>query len=225
MQKNNKRTNIIVTVITFALIVSFAGYFMITNSKKEENDNIVAVASMKEDAYNEYIESIKDILESKKSTDQVKVAKLSDEALYEVFANEKIYKETNKGNEYLDKLNEEATKNLNNSLNFLLSNGISKQNYEEIRIFADNPIHVSKKNIALFEREKEKVDKFLAQERQEKREELGAVQTGYSESEVKLILGSPMSITKSNEAEFWTYDGVILTMKNGYVFDITYSLE
>jgi len=34
-----------------------------------------------------------------------------------------------------------------------------------------------------------------------------------------------MSITKSDEAEFWTYDGVVLTMKNGYVFDITYSLE
>lgn len=28
------------------------------------------------------------------------------------------------------------------------------------------------------------------------------------------------------EAEFWTYgDDVVLTMKNGYVYDITYSLE
>lgn len=198
---------------------------MIASAKKDERENIEVVASMKEDAYNDYIESIKGIVDSKKDSEQVEVAKLSDEALLKVFKNDKIYKETKEGDEHLDKLIDEATKNLNSSLHFLLSKSISKKNYEEIRLFADSPIYVSKENIALFKKETEKMDKYLAKEREEQRKATVKVKTGDSKKDVETLLGSPIKVTKNNEAEFWTYDGAVLTMKNGYVFDITYSLE
>ncbi|MFJ8460908.1 hypothetical protein ACIQ57_17455 [Lysinibacillus xylanilyticus] len=225
MEKDNTKRNNIVAIVTFVLIVAFGIYFVKAGEERHERESVEAIASAKEDAYNKYIEEIKDIVDSTYKSDQVKVAEISIEALYSVSENEDTYKKNKDGNEYLDKLTEEATKNLNESLHFLLTGFLEREHYEAIRIFADNPIHVSKENIALFEKKKENIDNADAEERQAKREELGAVQTGYSESEVKLILGSPQNVTKNNEAEFWTYGDVVLTMKNGYVYDITSSLE
>ncbi|MFJ7731541.1 hypothetical protein ACIQXF_06550 [Lysinibacillus sp. NPDC097231] len=184
-----------------------------------------AVENSKKTEYEKYIKSIKDIADSKEKSDQVKVATTSNDALYEIVRFKEYYQETKNGDDYLEKLKEEAIKNLNSSLNFLFSNGISKEHFEEVRYFAYDDEYVNNENIALYEKEKEKLDNFASQERQEQREALGEVQTGYSEREVKVVLGSPTKVTKSNEAEFWTYDDVVLTMKNGYVYDIVYSNE
>lgn len=225
MRKNSTKSNMVIAIITFVLIVAFAGYFIKSSIDREAREKLESVALSKERSYNDYIKSIEKIVNSKKQSDQVEVAKISKEALYKIVEYDEYYKETKDGNEYLEKLEKEATKNINSSLNFLLSNNISKNNYEEIRIFADNPNYVSKENIALFESVKEEVNKSIAQDKQAQRESLGTLKTGLTESEVELLLGSPLSVTKNDEAEFWTYESVVLTMKKGYVFDIVYSNE
>lgn len=222
MEKNNKKTNIIVATITFVIIISFAGYFIKTSSDRETREELESVVRNKETAYNDYIEEIKDIVNSEKKSDRAELARISGEVLYEI--DDEYYQKTKKGDEHLDKLKVEATKNLNEALSALLSNNIVPDKiFELISSFANNPKYVNDENIALYNRVEE--DYYKNKRQMEREAIMSKSPIGLSESEVKLIAGYPDDIFKSTEAEFWTYGDVVLTMKNGYVYDITSSLE
>ncbi|MFJ7982333.1 hypothetical protein ACIQ1D_18905 [Lysinibacillus xylanilyticus] len=223
--KDRGNNNVVALVICVSIIVCGILYVMWGDARNEKS-RLESIASSKEDLYNEYIEETKNIINSKTKADQVEVAKISDEALSEIEDLAK-YKQVEKGNEYLDKLKVEATKNLNNALHLLLTaSSLDRNHYEEIWVFAEDETYVNKENIALFsaKREKYEHEKRLVESR--KREELMSKSlVGLSESEVKLVAGSPDNTLKSTGAEFWTYGDVVLTMKNGYVYDIVYSNE
>jgi len=100
--------------------------------------------------------------------------------------------------------------------------------------------YVTDENKALLEYSEEKNQAKLARLRAESEAKYGDLtvaranaentlknqaQTGQSEREVRSILGSPDRTHSNDVAEFWVYDDLVLTMKNGYVFDVTRSPE
>lgn len=223
MTKNNKKTNIIVAIIAFVLLVAFSGYFIKANNERKAREELESIADSKEWAYERYIDSINSIENVSAVTKDLKIIRLSWDALEELENNED-YKKTDKGNEHLDKLKKEAIENMNNSFASVMSDNPLYEDYTEAELFADEK-YITEENMTLYHEVEAVFDKYISEKSKELRNKLGEVKTGYSESEVEFLLGSPNNISKSTDAEFWTYDDMVLTMKNWYVFEITYSHE
>lgn len=223
MQKNNKRTNIIVAIITFILLLAFSGYFIKVNKENKAKEEMESVVESKEWAYESYIDSINNMEKTSAVTKNLKIIRLSWDALDELENNED-YKKTDKGNEHLDKLKKEAIENMNNSFASVMAGNVLYKDYIEAELFADEK-YITEENMKLYHEVEDVFDNYVSAKSKELRDKLGEVKTGYSVSEVEFLLGSPNNISKSTDAEFWTYDDMVLTMKNGYVFEITYSHE
>ncbi|KMY31548.1 hypothetical protein ACZ11_04820 [Lysinibacillus xylanilyticus] len=221
MTKNNTKSKIIVAIITLVLLVAFSGYFIKIYKEKEAREELEALVESKEWAYESYIDSINNMEKTSAVAKNLKIIRLSWDALDEIENNEE-YKKTNKGNEHLDKLKKEAIENMNNSFASVMKGNVLYKDYTEAELFADEK-YITKENMALYHEAEDVFDRYISAKSKELKESLGEVKTGHSEDEVKLILGSPNNIFNSDEAEFWTYDDMVLTMKDGYVFDITNS--
>jgi len=222
VEENITKRNKIIVIGICILIMASTILFIESGKKRIEARNLEATASEKENTYNRYIEKMKDIADSNMKADQVEVAKISYEALNRIEDNEYRYKKIKKGDEFVEKLRAESTKNLNDALHFLLSDSLEKSHYEEIWVFANNETYVNKENIALFNERREEFEHAEYLAKQEERESIMSKSPlGLSEGEIKLVAGNPDRIVKSAEAEFWTYGDVVLTMKNGYVYEIT----
>lgn len=216
-------TKIIVAIITLILLVAFSGFFIKANSERKAREELEALVESKEWAYERYIDSINNMEKTSAVAKDLKIIRLSWNALDEIENNEE-YKKTSKGNEHLKKLREEATENLNNSFESVLAGNVLYEDYIEAELFADEK-YISEENMALYHEVEEVFDNYISAKSKELRDKLGEVKTGYSESEVEFLLGSPNNTSRSTDAEFWTYNDMVLTMKNGYVYDITYSFE
>ena len=221
MRKNNTKSKIIVAIITFVLLVAFSGYFIKVNKENKAKEKLESIAESKEWAYERYIDAINNMEKTGAVTKNLKTIRLSWDALDELENNED-YKKTDKGNEHLDKLKKEAIENMNNSFASVMSDNPLYEDYIEAELFADEK-YITKENMTLYHEVEAVFDKYVSEKSKELRDKLGEVKTGYSESEVEFLLGSPNNISKSTDAEFWTYEDMVLTMKNGYVYDITHS--
>ncbi|WHP41551.1 hypothetical protein QIX46_00455 [Lysinibacillus boronitolerans] len=251
MTKKQIKTNIIVAVIILLIMLGVPTYLLVSNLNDKKQEEIERFVQPKELAFKEYKKSIEGILDSERKEDKVTIVIEStvvlekmEEGLYDEYYNEEkeeyhlIAKEFDKR---LDKLREEAKKNLNDSLSVILAYSLETNNFDYYRelIGLDYWHYDSKKNDEI---DKKVSDKFLEENSknipvlseeekaissaQRKLALQSVLQTGMSESEVRDAIGSPNDTHRNEEAEFWTYgDDVVLTMKNGYVYDITYSLE
>ncbi|KOP78145.1 hypothetical protein AMS59_13675 [Lysinibacillus sp. FJAT-14745] len=229
------------------------------NKYHEEKARIEAVVQEKEDLYNEYVDFLEGLTDSEDNLidNAIEVIDVSNSALHskigalsrDGFALEDGLKVSEKGNEYLEKLEQIALENLNKYLTDILNDDNSVELYREIdyKIYDDflneeNKLLVEevKEELEILEKkEQEENDKRKAEREAEYEAEHGIswnearvqaektlksrVQTGMSKSEVTTMIGTPKDKFKSSEAEFWNYGDMVLTMKNGYVFDITYS--
>lgn len=249
--RNKQITNIVVAVITLSIMLGVPAYLLISNAVEKKRVEIDEFVQPKELAFKEYKKSIEGILDSERKEDKVTIVIEStvvlekmEEGLYDEYYNEEkeeyrpITKEFDKR---LDKLREEAKKNLNDSLSVILAYSLETNDFDYYRelIVLDYWHYDSKKNDEI---DKKVSDKFLEENSknipvlseeekaiasaQRKLALQSVLQTGMSESEVRAVIGSPFKTYRNEEAEFWTYsDDVVLTMKNGYVYNITYSLE
>ena len=228
MTKNSstsKKKNILVALVSLVVLVSFVAYLVKVNAEGELRQKQESSAFHKKNNYDKYIESIEKLVDSSSKENNIELATLSIEALYKLRDDDGFYYITEENSEYLDMLTEEATKNLNDALKDLLSGSMSDEQYRKVRAFASDENYVTAENIALLSDRRDNYYENIREKENQQKQELGAVQTGYSKSEVRTILGSPDHVMKSNESEFWTYNDMVITMKNDYVYDIVYSLE
>lgn len=232
MQSKMKR-NIILALISCALVGITIVYLMKWDKDRVEQraEQIVKqeaeqarlaileeqIAKDKEASYLNYLEVIEKLVNSDDYNDVVRVAELSDIYLYEMnFSKKKEYfQQTQKGDEYLGKLGEEATKRLNDSLYNLYDNGSGYRQYDEIKDSSDDSYYVHEENLAFFKEEK---DRFSMQERKKLIEKLVAEKReqnprlGMTKEQVEASSwGKPEDINRTvstySSTEQWVYGG------------------
>jgi len=241
-QKVDKKKFIMIAIGVLCIFVLIV---IVTRPDEDERKRIKWAVESKESIYSIYKDNTKDIINSSKVEDNVSIADSSRVAIS--MANRSLdenHKDqiTKKGNGKLNEVLEEATKTLNNSILIVLNNeNLSYEDYKTIKRGIEDEIvsnYVSDENKKLYESIKDKYYyKEITDSLEESRKDQdyqnnqtrnilqSNLQTGMSESEVKKLAGLPNDTYKNDEAYFWVYDGVVLTMKNGYVYDITYELE
>ncbi|REB10034.1 hypothetical protein DVB69_04300 [Sporosarcina sp. BI001-red] len=224
---------------TFIIISVFAGVSWLFYYQ-DEVDNKKTLANQKKSFYDEQMKLLKEVSNDNKSEESLEVAMISYDIIKEIERDDSYYQRYEDGNEYLEKLEVETTKRLNDSLEYLLGKEYDAEVYGELMDFyREIPDYISKENSVLLAQaekiadeelqteiakiEEENKDKKKYTHENRKRALQSIFQTGMSVSEVKSAIGPPTKKYRSDEAEFWNYeDAVILTIKNGFVYDITY---
>ena len=119
------------------------------------------IAEDKEMTYHNYMKGIESLVESDDYDDVVRVAELSDYYLYEMKFGDRTdyFQQNEKGDEHLKKLEEEATKRLNDSLYNLYDNGTEYRRYDETKDTVDNPDYIHEENLAFFKKERQRYSK------------------------------------------------------------------
>lgn len=249
MKKGRKILIVAVALISFVLIGTFVAYFVKSHDEKIEQKEeqeaeqerlevLEKITKAKEVSYSNYIRGIENHIDSKEYSDVLRVAELSDYYLYrmDLDENTEFYVQTEKGNEYLEKLKEATTENLNESISYLLSSSDADDSYNKIKYFDTlESEFVTVENLELLKEAEDRYNEREAikeAEREANKEEIARdraraesilksrVQTGMSKSEVTGMIGLPKDKFKTEEAEFWVYGNMVLTMKNGFVFQI-----
>lgn len=240
LNKKKITINLVIYIAVFAII----GTVFLVSTIASKNNVKESIASNKEYMYERYLESLENSDNMSTVEANMSIANISKEAIENVDfqLQDEYYQKERNGNKYLEKLRQEAVKELNNALNILLSDEqLEVGIYDLSDIIVDTPEYVSKENMALYvaldkrekvryaqaekEREEERKDEPKGSSKSEDGQiDFGAeysLTSGLSEREVISIMGrKARDITKTPEAEFWTYNEVVLTMKNGFVYDV-----
>ncbi|MEQ6856001.1 hypothetical protein AAHH17_16090 [Lysinibacillus capsici] len=240
-RKFDKKKLITIAIGIVCIIVLIV---IVARPDEYDRERIKRAIKSKEQIYTLYKDNTKGIINSRTVEDNVIIADSSRIAIW--MANRSFDDDydqiTKKGNDKLNEVIEEATITLNNSIPIVLnSDNLSYEDYKTIKRGIEDEVvsnYVSDENKKLYDSIKDKYYYREITDSLEESKENGEfennqtksilqsnLQTGMSESEVKKLAGLPNDTYKNDEAYFWVYDGVVLTMKNGYVYDITYELE
>ncbi len=227
MNKNNTKRNIIIAFVSVALVVAFIVYMVKSNNEKVEQKAMQEaeqerlevleeqIVKDKKESYYNYMGSIENLIDSLDYDDVVRVAELSDYYLYSMNSSgqKDYFQQTHKGNEYLEKLNEEATSRLNSALYNLYNNGIEYMQYNEVEDYKDNSNSVHEDNIAFFKKEKQRYDKrerneLIEKQIQEKKQQNPRL--GMTKKEVEASSwGKPKKVNRTvtlySTEEQWVY--------------------
>ncbi|WPK10742.1 hypothetical protein R6U77_12715 [Lysinibacillus louembei] len=238
--KVDKKKLIIISMVIVGILVSI---FVATRPDEYERARIKEDIRVKELVYNNYKNNTKYIINSNTIEDNISIMDISHTAIVHAkYRLDNNSDQTKKGNDKLNEVIKGATKTLNNSILIVLnSENLSYEDFKSIKSTIQDEVvnsYVNDENKELYDSIKDKYYyKEIADSLEESRKDQdyqnnqsrnilqSNLQTGMSESEVKKLAGLPNDTYKNDEAYFWVYDGVVLTMKKGYVYDITYELE
>lgn len=242
MSKNKALSIVGIGLLAFIVTLALISFITKWKEEKAEQERLESIAQEKESLYNEYIDSIEGLVNSERYEDAENLFDLSQSVLetMNVRRIKELYQQTEKGDEFLEKLESVATENLNESINFLMKNDTELYKYYYLELITKRePNYVSEENMSLFQEYEKKHEEKEAKRKADYKARTGVsyeearanaesylrsqIQTGMSEGEVRRLAGSPKDRFKTSEAEFWNYGDLVLTMKNGYVFDITHS--
>lgn len=236
-RKFDKKKLITIAIGIVCIIVLIV---IVARPDEYDRERIKRAIKSKEQIYTLYKDNTKGIINSSTVEDNVIIADSSRIAIW--MANRSFDDDydqiTKKGNDKLNEVIEEATITLNNSIPIVLnSDNLIYEDYKTIKRGIEDEVvseYINVENKKLYESIKgkyyykeitESLEDQEYQNNQTKNILQSNLQTGMSESEVKKLAGLPNDTYKNDEAYFWVYDGVVLTMKNGYVYDVTYELE
>lgn len=143
MTKKEMKKYLLIALTTFILVGGLVVYTLIESEKRETKEEIDYI-------YNNYVNSISEKIKGDTNKDNVEVVVESINMLYKFDDNKELFNKYESVNEYTIKLKEEAIKNLNDSINILLTKNMNYYVYQNIKEYIKNEIYVEKENIALF---------------------------------------------------------------------------
>ena len=159
MIKNSIKKKRSIVIIVIGLVVALISYLnIVVIEDRKIKRELESIERSNQSAYENYIESTKDIVNSDKKTEQMLVFELSKEVLEKIDKGHFIQN----GSEYLSNLEKKARENLNSALNSLLTGYLDRRHYDKIKYFADNETYVNEENIILFNEKRESYEKAMS---------------------------------------------------------------